>query len=489
MERQTKRIIAIVAILAVAGAGTGVGIWFILQPPPNPYDYPGYSLEGKPSLDSTIKIGILDDMSQYGPKTLAGATLAAKKINENGGVSIGGKTYWVGLVSEDTAETALDFDKAKLAVATMIDHEPHAVLGGFRSEVFESYVQDIIAADIPFMITGSATTDFCQDWVNNTYEQYKWLFRCMPLNSHRLGVHLGYLLTETGGLIDLISAHQGFHVDHVYIVYEDLKWTADIKTYIEEVLYDKYPNYFGYVGLTQPNISSQFVTKDWTETDFDTLWNDINTSTNGAGRTAQIIVPIISDSFTSWDFSADYASTAPEALIAGINVGAQTGYHMTQTGGGGIYEISAHSVAKVNFTQETVQWFDDYEAYKGESPVYTSVGGYDAVGLFVHAINTTQSLTNLDIVSGLEALDYNNPYQGVIAQIGFDVNHDVLPTVPSTHEGFFGVPWRQMAGMDGTTYRDIMPLIPCDSLYDIDTLAPSENTANVTFPHWWPEAP
>jgi len=32
MERNTKRIVAIVLVVVIAGAGTGVGAWFFLSP-------------------------------------------------------------------------------------------------------------------------------------------------------------------------------------------------------------------------------------------------------------------------------------------------------------------------------------------------------------------------------------------------------------------------------------------------------------------------
>jgi hypothetical protein len=215
MERSTKRIVAIVLVIAIAGAGIGVGIWYFTLPEAavNPYTYPG--LTEKPPLSQTIKIGILDDMAQTGIFSYYGAVLSASQINGGGGIDINGTTYYIGLVNEDTKEASYDNDAAVAAAIKMVEYAPHAVLGGFRSETFQIYIQRIMEADIPFMITGSATTEFLQEWVGNpvTHEFYQWLFRCMPINSHHLGEHLSYLLTES--IVPNITQHQGFNVDNV----------------------------------------------------------------------------------------------------------------------------------------------------------------------------------------------------------------------------------------------------------------------------------
>ncbi|TFF97236.1 MAG: hypothetical protein EU547_04850, partial [Promethearchaeota archaeon] len=357
MNRTTQRIIALVAIAAVAGVGIGVGVWYVTLPSSttNPYTYPG--LDSKPSLSRTIKIGVLDDMAQTGIFSYAGATLSAAEINAGGGVTIDGNTYYVGLVKEDTREASYDNDKAIAAAEKMKTYNPHAILGGFRSETFEIYITRIMDADIPFMITGSATTDFCQDWLGNpaTRDFYKWLFRCMPLNSQHLGEHLSYLLKEE--IIDAIGDHQGSHADNVWIVYEDLIWTADIKDMVQETLNESYPNYFGYSGDTQPNITVQSIPRRtgpsaWTSTEFSSLWNNIKSDG------AQLVVPIISDIFYGYDFSKPYNETKPDCLIAGINVAAQTFDHWSNTEGGCEYEITTHAIAYVNFTERSLDWFD-----------------------------------------------------------------------------------------------------------------------------------
>jgi len=472
MERTTKRIIAIIAILAVAGAGIGIGVWVVTLPPAasNPFEYPG--LDTKPPLSRTIKIGVLDDMSQTGIFSSVGAKISAGAINAGGGIDIDGETYYIGIVTEDTKEASYDNDAAIAAAIKMVGYSPHAVLGGFRSETFEVYIPRVMEADIPFMITGSATTEFCQDWLGNpaTREFNKWLFRCMPLNSEHLGEHLSYLLVNE--IIPNITAYQGFPVDDVKIVYEDLIWTADIKSMVESELAANFSR------LGAANVSSQLLPKrgslgGWEASDFQNLWSTIKS------EGTQLVVPIISDMPYGFQFSAPYNSTEANCLIAGINVAAQTGYHWSQTQGGCEYEITTHAIAYVNFTERSIPWYDTFKATAGIDPLYTGVGGSDAVNLFAHAIEQSQSLTNIDIITELEKLNESNPFPGINALIGFDENHDVLETIPGVRDGFFSVPYRQYHP-DGS-----LPLIPCGDLYDWDTMVPLTSKSPLIYPDWW----
>ncbi|TFF94420.1 MAG: hypothetical protein EU543_01345 [Promethearchaeota archaeon] len=483
MERNTKRIIAIIAILAVAGAGIGVGVWFVMQPEENPYTYPG--LDGQKPLSQTIKIGVLDDMSQTGIFSYHGAILSAMQINLGGGIDINGTTYWIGLVSEDTKEASYDNDAANAAALKMIEHKPHAILGGFRSETFEVYIQRIMDADIPYMVTGCATTRFLQEWLGNTAtrDYYKWLFRCMPLNSQHLGEHLSYLLIEE--IIPRIEAHQNRSVDNMMVVYEDLIWTQEIADMVIANVSAAFPDYLGEANISEQLIPRRGSIGGWTPSDFEVLWGSINTDGT------QLVVPIISDMVYGGQFSKPYNTTKADALIAGINVNAQSSSHWGDTEGGCEYEVTTHAIAYVNFTERSIPFYDSFINLTTQTigiplaPIYTGVGGGDALNLFAHAISEAQSTKNTDIVAELEKIDEDNPFPGINALIGFDENHDVLETIPegpNQRLGFFSVPYRQYHP-DGS-----LPIIPCGQLYDWDGFVPTESKSDLIFPDWWPAA-
>ena len=473
MERTTQRIVAIVIIAAI-GVGATVGaVWYLNLPESvtNPYEYPG--LDSKPSLSRTIKIGVLDDMSQTGPYSLGGAMLAAYDINTAGGVDIGGETYYIGITYEDTQETSLDLAVARAAVEKMIDKDPDACIGGFRSEIFQTYIPTIMIEKIPFIITGSATPDFCQDWVKNL-PAYKYLFRCMPPNSDRLGVDLGYLLTEV--LIPNITDYINHEVYNVTIVYEDLIWTNNVKDSLIDAINASYPDTIGTANITTVPIDNTYGAPEMT-----TVWSNIVTS----GTT--LVVPIISDSTLGVTFGTFYNKTRPNALVAGINVAAQSGLYWGYTGGDCVYEITTHGIAYANFTEKTLDFYDDFVTglyAGGYPPIYCSIGGYDAVSLIANATEDADSKAALDIVASLEKINETRPFQGVSGLIGFDEYHDVITNIPGERSGFFSALYRQYLPSAHPIYP-VLPLIYAGELYDFENLYPKSSLDNLTFPSWW----
>jgi len=263
MEALTKRIIAIV-LIAVIGVGIGVGAWFLLAPgAENPYIYPGLEPSKKP-LGNTIKFGLLDDMSWSGEGCWGGMYIAARRINLDGGVEIDGETYWVGMVAEDTKEAAYDFDTAEAATYAMIEHEPHAMMGGFRSEVFSDYHTIAMGGKVPFLITGTATEDWCKVRVGNHPEIYNYTFRMGPLNNARMGVIIGNYVNSR--LIGNITDHMGgWPVENITVVYEKLIWVTDVRDEFIATVQAKNP------GIT---MILKEIPAGGIAFDYDTMWGE-----------------------------------------------------------------------------------------------------------------------------------------------------------------------------------------------------------------------
>jgi len=444
MKSTTKRIVAI-ALVAVIGIGIGVGVWYFLLTPEggvttNPYTYPGLEPEKKP-LDRTIKLGLLDDMSWSGAGCWQGAYIAARRINEAGGVTIGGNTYWVGLVVEDTKEAAYDFDTATAAAHTMVGHNPNAVMGGFRSEVFGVYHDIVMAAELPFLITGTATEDWCKVRVGNFYDFYKYTFRLGPLNNKRMGVIIGNLLNSR--IIANVSNHVGYPVQNITIVYENLMWTADVMGTFISTIQSKNP---GITMTTEP------IPAGGLAYDFDALWGRILASGTN------LIVPIISDPAVGGQFGGRYNIYQPEALICGINVLAQFDVYMEATWNptfsvyGAMYEVTSHGYAFVNLTSTLLDFLEEYQAEWGSEPIYTTMNGYNAVTLIVDEMVDANAVLNSDqIVTALEAYsNYTAYYEGINTWVGFDEFHDILPQDAIHGQGWGENIFRQWQPLNGS---------------------------------------
>lgn len=500
----TQRILAIV-LIAVIGTGIGVGAWFFLAAPEeatNPYIYPGLEPEQKP-LSQTLKMGLLDDMSWSGLGAWQGAYIAARRINLDGGVVIGGKTYFVGLVVEDTKEAAYDLEAAKAAANTMLGHKPHATFGGFRSEVFSVYQDIVMAGKVPFLITGSATEDWCKLRINSSYDFYKYTFRVMPLNDARMGAIIGNFLSTR--IIPNITAHISYPVNNVTIVYENLMWTAKVKAEIEKVLAADYPSLAFF---------SEVIPAGGLAYDFNTLWGRL---ASGPSKT-HLIIPIISDPAVGAQFGYRYNLIQPDALVAGINVLAQFGPYTymeaTWDAGslryGGMYEITSHGFALVNLTDQTLPFLEEYKAEYGVDPIYTTFGGNEAVNMIASVASTYNTLDPEDIVKYLEWYNVTNPYQGLNNLYAFDKYHDYIPTDGS--EAMLGFPeniFRQWQPLNASNpYQEYYygaPILPGwasgDETFGFwnDYVGPLNATLYPTisgkpeayyknrliFPHWW----
>jgi hypothetical protein len=293
----------------------------------------------------------------------------------------------------------------------------------------------------------------------------------MPINSDHLGEHLGYILTNY--IIPNITDHQGFDVDNAWIVYEDLLWTENIKDALLDTLNATYPNYLGAANVTVQEIPKRTGPTAWTPTEFGGLWATMD------GDGTQLVIPIISDIYYGFYFGSFYNTTKPNALVAGINVAAQTSYYWPTTAGQAAYEVHIHGLAKVNMTADTLGWFDNFTGTWGFEPIYCGLGAQDAVDLIVTAIENEQDFKNNRIVVGLEAFTEGNPFQGKAALIGFDSNHDVLQTIPGVRDGFFSAPFRQYHP-DGTS-----PLIPGRGLYPWANYVPAASKSHLIYPPWW----
>ena len=195
-----------VVLIVVIVAGVGVGLFLFL--PAAPYGAvvvgqlvtPG-APAGTPS-DRIIVVGIIGSITEIqGEGEWKGAYLACDELNTAGGVTVGGETYYFGIVAEDTFESdpSLDISKGTAAATKLVteDNAQYAI-GGFRTEAVLAYQEIFMDEEMLFFGTGASTDIFCQN-VLDDYDRYKYFFRTMPINSTSLASSLlRYLLYLDG---------------------------------------------------------------------------------------------------------------------------------------------------------------------------------------------------------------------------------------------------------------------------------------------------
>ncbi len=421
------------------------------------YTVPGVS--GSISLSQVIKIGILDDMNHIsGDHAWKGALLAAREINEAGGVLINSSIFYVGLVSEDTEEAnpILQTSKGVTAANIMInDHDPYFITGGFRTEAILAYQEVIMDAKIPFIGTGCSFDGLSQNVLTN-YARYKYFFRVSPLNSTSLTNELvDYHLSLTDYLNNTYEAP----TIKIGILREDYPWTIPIANDLKTLLPTSNPNIsivddiaFS-VGLTATEMGIHL------------------SSLDSAG--AQIVIPIISGGQAPAGpgiiMNQQYALIQPRYLLAGINVLSQIDTYWDDTAGTCRYEITMQGLHNTSKTTLTIPFWNKFIGEYGNEPYYIGTGSYDAVRLLVNASIETQSFKPDTIVANLEKINTSNPFIGVAGKLAFTNSHDLQEGWP------FGTSLFCQWQMDGK--KVVLP--SWGSIYP-DILA----TGTLSIPYW-----
>ncbi len=152
-----------------------------------------------------------------GQDSLRAVQLAAKEINDAGGVQVGKEKRKLEIVSIDTreAEAGVPVNDALAAMEKLIsEKKPTAiVVGAFRSEVLVSAMDMIAKVKIPYLCTIGMSPVFDQK-VASEYEKYKYNFR--------LGLSAPFLVGNLGKTMDFLKKKYGFQ--KVYFVHQDVAW-------------------------------------------------------------------------------------------------------------------------------------------------------------------------------------------------------------------------------------------------------------------------
>ncbi|MFX1294925.1 MAG: ABC transporter substrate-binding protein [Promethearchaeota archaeon] len=359
--------------------------------------------------DHILRVGILDPMKEIqGEGAWRGAFFACDEINKAGGVTVGGETYYFGIIAEDTFENELPFNesKAQAAVIKLLNvDKAQYIIGGFRKEAVESYIENIMDEKMLFFSTGAANDTFAKNLNGTGYERYKYWFRIMPLNSTSLAIeiiqYLAYLRAH-------LEAALGKPINRLGIIREDLNWTVEMTNALKI-----------YAPLYGWTISAEIAYPlNATATNFSTYLTQINTNDT------QVLFPLISGEGGMLMMS-QYAAIQPGFLIAGIDVHSQLDTYWDDTGGACQYEVIMQSLYRVNKSTKSIPFWDNFVSNFGHEPLYTAIGSYDAMYLLKDAITITQSLNSTELIPALESYTKTNTYEGVAGNIGFTAWHDL----------------------------------------------------------------
>ncbi|WP_335999219.1 ABC transporter substrate-binding protein [Halorientalis halophila] len=350
-----------------------------------------------------IRIGVLaphPSEDPIGGSIANGAKLAAKQINDDGGLD----GTELNVMVKDTAE---DPQTGRERYGEFIREEDvDLTTGVFTSEVLLAILEDIAEAQTPHMTAGAATPDASAQ-VNENYEQYKYHFRTGPINAHHLGVNLV-------DFMDAKASDLGWET--VAVLVEDFTWTEPVSAVLNERLEDT-----GVDVVMNRRYSSG-------TSDFNPVYNDVEDS--GADAAFVAMAHTGSAAITQW------AQQQRPFEFGGIHVPMQLPAYYDLVKGASAYGVTQNSATpqsevttpdEVDRGDATVPFAENFMAEYDSYPVYTGYIAYDAVNQFATVVEEQGDLGADPVVTGLEESSYTGT-AGTIEYYGqdSDYTHDVV---------------------------------------------------------------
>jgi len=330
--------------------------------------------------DGKINIGIVGELNATaGAMQWAGATLAQKAINGNGGVNIDGVSYVLELVPIETGEETVDpTGVTGVSALTAAIDGVDFILGGLRTEAVEVYRDVAIEKGVIFIDCGAAA-EALQHSVVDDYAGYRFWFKGTPYNEYFMGQSVVRIL---GTVATRLRERMGVAANYTLnatLIADNLAWAYEQVVIITELLQ----------GINVNLVGNPY----WVDAAGDTVEMESALISIGA-LNPQFIIPVFSGSAGAV-YDTLRGSYVPNAMSVGINVMAQlknpwgAGNLTTAPPGGPAcaYEVILDTWAEgLGQTGKTANFLNAFmSSTSGEYPLYTAAT-YDALLVLQKAI-------------------------------------------------------------------------------------------------------
>ena len=374
------------------------------------------SIAGGSASENPITIGTLapnPDSNYIGRGMVRGAQVAADEINENGGI-LGRE---VQLAIGDTNSSPLEARRQYQRL--ILEDEADFTVGVFDSPSLETIIEDI-AEQQTIHLTSGASTPAVSRKVSENYDRYKYHFRVGPTNSYDLGNDLVNFLDDNGANIGWNS---------VAVLVEEYPWSQEPW----EILQDELDG----VGVEVTMERRYPPASD----DFSSLYDEAEASDTDAA--------FILTAHTGTSALLDWAypnrpAKPPEPrpfAFGGIHVPMQLPTYYEQTGG-----LCRYGVAQINATANsdagplTGHFVNQYRDTYDATPVYAGYTTYEAVMLYRHVIEQTDTLDTETVIPALE----NVSFGGATGTLSFyDKDHQYAHDLKPSDDGAIYMQWQE----------------------------------------------
>ncbi len=351
-----------------------------------------------------IKIGVIGPMqTKYGLAMKHAVELAAKEINEHGGI-LGRKVVVI------TADTRFDSNTATTAFRDLVDRGCRVIIGGFASGVALSMMDtmaDLAKTGHKVLWLGDASSPRITALVAKDYKDYKYYFRVLTLNASTFPL-------DMIDMLDFLRA-QGLKIKKVAIIRDNALWTDDVMKKFRPLL-EKH----GYEIVIDEKVSRG-------QTDFSSFLLK-------AQKEADVIVPILAH-VNGASLVKQWADMHIGIPIAGHDLAAIDPDYWNATDGKCNYEIytADGGSVPVPINPKMAHFLKAYKEEYGHLPeAFSAYGCYDAVYLYKTVVEQAYKHGAKDpfdpdvLVEYLERYNATHPYEGIRGKIAFTKNHDLL---------------------------------------------------------------
>lgn len=342
--------------------------------------------DATPSVDSdAYAVGVWGPMDWLQGQGIAqGASLAAKELNEQGG--IGGREIQV--LTEDSEG---DPEGAATVVRRLLERDVDALIGGYLTGEVLAVVDVISDAQTPYINPGASSMSI-QAHVAEDYPRYKYLFR--------IGVNVEHIADEACRYLEEVGLDYG--ATHVGIIYDDLQWTEELRPFLLECIDD-----FG-LDVSQSGY-------DRAATDFSANFFDV------MNQGADWLV-VLSAAPEGIIIGQQWGELQIPAPLTGFLAEAQEEGFLEATNGAGAHvgPIWQGAVEGVDVTPLTDDFLRSYTEEYGEAPIYNAFAAYEGMYALAAAVDDAGTTEADPVVEALEGIDID----GVYGRITFNETHE-----------------------------------------------------------------
>jgi len=344
--------------------------------------------------------------------------LAAKEINDSGGITVGGKKYKIKLFKEDSNELMSVVDAVNAVERLITVRDVDFVMGTIRSEAAIAQLEVTADHKKIFMSIGAASPNIPAKLKEN-YDRYKYWFRGASVNSIYQGKYTFAWVEQVG---KAIRERLGIKLPKVAILAEKALWAEPVVGLLKA----KLPKMGFEIGpVFRPSATAL----------------DLSAELSAVKRAGCQIILFFAAGPIDTTVSRQVGELKIPVILLGTSTIPTTQQHWTTTEGLCNYRMIGCTTGNVEIGGKTKPFWDNYVKEFGEIPGQYTAGVYDTVYAIKGAVERAGTLDSDAVVTEMEKSDFMGA-QGRYRFFPLDHKfpHDKIYGPHDSH--VFGVQWQ-----------------------------------------------